>query len=276
MIRMAVSISETALISRISSISSNIISQTSQLTLPTGQIVPISFHNDLNNLLSLSSPMTRVHMSSAILSRPTMSSDILTRPPVSSTILSRQHVSSAILTKPSGQSPSILTLEKNFISSLLAPSNHVHVPEPVPEHVPEAVPEHVPVPVPEHVVNLEHVHVSNLEPEPVPELVVNLEPEPVRVSVPEPEHVVNLVPEPVLKSNLKTSPNLIPKNIKYNEEVVVYDFEIDDGNVIKKVDYSKQNSIPLGCVSQKNEYYTTDSIRKFINDKWKSLGYFLK
>ena len=248
MIRMSVSISETALISRISSISSNIISQTSQLTLPTGQIVPISFHNDLNNLLSLSSPMTRVHMSSAILSRPTMSSDILTRPPVSSTILSRQHVSSAILTKPSGQSPSILTLEKKFISSLLAPSNHVHVPEPVPEHVPEAVPEHV----------------------------VNLEPEPVRVSEPVPEHVVNLVPEPVLKSNLKTSPNLIPKNIKYNEEVVVYDFEIDDGNVIKKVDYSKQNSIPLGCVSQKNEYYTTDSIRKFINDKWKSLGYFLK
>ena len=260
MIRMSVSISETALISRISSISSNIIGQTSQLTLPTGQIVPISFHNDLNNLLSLSSPMTRVHMSSAILSRPIMSSDILTRPPVSSTILSRQHVSSAILTKPSGQSPSILTLEKKFISSLLAPSNSV--PEPVVNL------EHVPVPEP--VVNLEPVHVVNLEPEPV----VNLVPEPVVNLVPEP--VVNLVPEPVLKSNLKTSPNLIPKNIKYNEEVVVYDFEIDDGNIIKKVDYSKQNSIPLGCVSQKNEYYTTDSIRKFINNKWKSLGYFLK
>jgi hypothetical protein len=67
------------------------------------------------------------------------------------------------------------------------------------------------------------------------------------------------------------------RHININEEYNIRDtFEIDDGHVIKKVDYSKQHSIPLGRVSQRNEYYTTDSIRKYINDKWKAHGYLLK
>jgi hypothetical protein len=231
MFRMSVSISESALIARISSISSNIIGQIgpvilpnvqiSPVILPNVQIVPISFHNNLNNLLSLSRPIG----SSIILSKPLS--------------LSRPIDSSIILTKPSG-------LEKEFISKLLSPSNSVHK------------------------------QVSNQLVEPVPEPVPNQLVEPV------PETVPNQLVEPVLKSNFKTTPNLVSKNIRYDEQVVVHDFEIDDENVIKKVDYSKQNSIPLG------EYHSrlprnfplykfrtvkTDDVRDYINDMWKKNGY---
>jgi hypothetical protein len=88
---------------------------------------------------------------------------------------------------------------------------------------------------------------------------------------------VPVVPAEVneLKSILKTRPNIIPKKVSYDVDVNVIDFEIDDGNVIKKVDYSKGNTIPLGDFSKSPnfEYTLTDKVRPKINGLWRSNGY---
>jgi len=88
---------------------------------------------------------------------------------------------------------------------------------------------------------------------------------------------VPTVPDKVneLKSILKTRPNIIPKKVSHDVDVNVIDFEIDDGNVIKKVDYSKGNTIPLGDFSKSPNFrYTlTDNVRPKINGLWRSNGY---
>jgi hypothetical protein len=88
---------------------------------------------------------------------------------------------------------------------------------------------------------------------------------------------VPVVPAEVneLKSILKTRPNIIPKKVSYDVDVNVIDIEIDDGNVIKKVDYSKGNTIPLGKYSKSPNFENTltDNVRPKINGLWRSNGY---
>jgi hypothetical protein len=237
MIHNAVSISETGLLARSSSSSSNIIRPSDSYVLTTGQIVPISFHNNLNNLLSMSSS---IHKLDNFVSRVQMNKPLIHSP-----------------------TPSIMTLEKKFITDILSPSKSVNNLNNW-NQADEIELDSLVIKTPSLFSVYKDLEVLGQASEPVP------------------ESASESASEPVLKSNLKTSPNLTPKKITYNEEVIVHDVEIEDGNTIKKVDYSKQNSIPLGRSHKsippnfplyKYRVVKTDDIRKYINYIWGKNGY---
>jgi hypothetical protein len=248
MIHIAVSISETGLLARISSTSSNIIRPSDSFVLTTGQIVPISFHNDLNNLLSMSSSVhkldnfvSRVHMNKPLIHSTTSPTELLSPSKSVNNLNNWNQAEEIELDALVIKTPSLFSVYKDL-------------------------------------------KVLNRATEPVlnraTESVLSRTPEPVLSRTPEP--ALGQASEPVLKSNLKTSPNLTPKKITYNEEVIVHDVEIEDGNTIKKVDYSKQNSIPLGRTHKsippnfplyKYRVVKTDDIREYINYIWGKNGY---
>ena len=86
-----------------------------------------------------------------------------------------------------------------------------------------------------------------------------------------------------IKTNHKTNPNPNPKRVSYGADMTKIEFEIDDGHVIKPVDYSKSNTIQLGenhktlppnfPLYNYREAVKTDDIRDYLNDMWKENGY---